>query len=46
MKILYEKKEIYIHESTQGEEDINALLVEPNKIGGRLQIVKIVNFIK
>jgi hypothetical protein len=37
---LYEKKEIYIHEKQ--EEEINGLLVEPNKIGGRLQIVKLV----
>ena len=37
-KILYEKKEIYIHEPSNQEE--NALLIEANKVGGRLQIVK------
>jgi hypothetical protein len=35
---LYEKKEIYIHE--QAKEEINGPLVEAEKTGGKLQILK------
>ena len=38
IKVLYEKKEIYIHE--QPKEEINGPLIESEKIGGRIQIVK------
>ncbi|CAF0712965.1 unnamed protein product [Brachionus calyciflorus] len=37
--LLFEKKEIYIHEQPK-EELINGPLIEPEKIGGRLQILK------
>lgn len=42
--MLYEKKEVYIHEQTS-EDDAKGLLVEANKIGGRLQIIKNVRFV-
>lgn len=38
-KVEFEKTEVYIHEKPV-EEDINDLLIEPEKIDGRLQIVK------
>jgi hypothetical protein len=41
---LYEKKEVYIHEAPK-DETANGLLVESNKVGGRLQIIKNVRFI-
>lgn len=37
-QVLYEKKEVYIHE--QSKEEINGPLIESEKIGGRLQIIK------
>jgi len=37
-QILYEKKEVFIHE--EPKEETNGLLVETNKTGGRLQIFK------
>lgn len=37
--MLYEKKEVYIHDQSK-EEDINGPLIESNKIGGRLQLIK------
>lgn len=37
-QVLYEKKEIFIHE--QPKEEVNGPLIEAEKIGGRLQILK------
>ena len=47
LKIIYEKKEVFIHDqSKQAEEAENGPLIESNKIGGRLQICKNVSLIK
>lgn len=45
-QILYEKREVYIYEHPK--ETINGPLIEPEKIGGRLQILKnkVGNFIR
>ena len=37
-KILFEKKEVYIHEPPKDE--VNGSLMDANKIGGQLQILK------
>jgi hypothetical protein len=42
-KILYEAKDVYIHEPKFEEE--NDRLIESKKVGGRLQLVKNVNYI-